>query len=78
MLLFIIFKSDDTREGIWMACANRGYFVHLENEAEVRQKVLKYIPVVARPLALYGDQHPLMWTPVYANIIVKINWFNII
>lgn len=73
MLLFIIFKSDDTREGIWMACANRGYFVHLENEAEVRQKVLKYIPVVARPLALYGDQHPLMWTPVYANIIVKIN-----
>ncbi|XP_076283342.1 voltage-dependent calcium channel subunit straightjacket isoform X8 [Lasioglossum baleicum] len=58
----------DVREVQWMACANRGYFVHLCTLAEVREQVLKYVPVMARPLVLGRNDHPTIWTPVYADI----------
>ena len=35
-------------------------------------QVLKYIPVMARPLVLMRDQHPVRWTGVYADIEVII------
>ncbi|XP_025988589.1 voltage-dependent calcium channel subunit alpha-2/delta-3 isoform X3 [Solenopsis invicta] len=58
----------DVREIQWMACANRGYYVHLCTPAEVREEVLKYVPVMARPLVLGRMDHPTIWTPVYADI----------
>ncbi|XP_043273923.1 voltage-dependent calcium channel subunit alpha-2/delta-3 isoform X3 [Venturia canescens] len=58
----------DVREVKWMACANRGYYVHLSSYPEVREKVLNYVPVMARPLVLNGKDHPTIWTPVYADI----------
>ncbi|XP_076235530.1 voltage-dependent calcium channel subunit straightjacket isoform X5 [Calliopsis andreniformis] len=58
----------DVREVQWMACANRGYFVHLCTLAEVREEVLKYVPVMARPLVLGRTDHPTIWTPVYADV----------
>ncbi|XP_044013725.1 voltage-dependent calcium channel subunit alpha-2/delta-4 isoform X2 [Aphidius gifuensis] len=58
----------DVREVKWMACANRGYYVHLSTFAEVREQVLNYVPVMARPLVLGKTFHPPIWTPVYADI----------
>ncbi|KAJ9576033.1 hypothetical protein L9F63_007133, partial [Diploptera punctata] len=58
----------DVREVKWMACANRGYYVPLSTLAEVREQVLHYIPVMARPLVLTKTEHPINWTPVYADI----------
>ncbi|XP_014217943.1 voltage-dependent calcium channel subunit alpha-2/delta-4-like [Copidosoma floridanum] len=58
----------DVRDSRWMACANRGYFVHLSTLAEVREQVLNYISVMARPLVLNLTTHPTVWTPVYADI----------
>ncbi|XP_028044532.1 voltage-dependent calcium channel subunit alpha-2/delta-3 isoform X2 [Monomorium pharaonis] len=58
----------DVREVQWMACANRGYYVHLCTLAEVREEVLKYVPVMARPLVLGRTVHPTIWTPVYADV----------
>ncbi|CAK9822577.1 Voltage-dependent calcium channel subunit alpha-2/delta-3 [Anthophora retusa] len=58
----------DVKEVQWMACANRGYFVHLCTLAEVREEVLKYVPVMARPLVLGRTDHPTIWTPVYADV----------
>uniref|UniRef100_A0ABD2WPD7 VWFA domain-containing protein n=1 Tax=Trichogramma kaykai TaxID=54128 RepID=A0ABD2WPD7_9HYME len=58
----------DVRDSRWMACANRGYFVHLSTLAEVREQVLNYISVMARPLVLNLTMHPTIWTPVYADI----------
>lgn len=55
-----------------MACANRGYYVHLSTLAEVREQVLQYIPVMARPLVLNRTNHPIIWTPVYADITVIV------
>lgn len=58
---------DDIR---WMACENQGYYVHLSDTAEVREMVLNYIPVMARPLVLGRHDHPVIWTQVYADLEV--------
>lgn len=50
----------------WMACSNRGFFVHIHSVEEVQQQVLKYINVIARPMILEGREPPPTWT--HANI----------
>ncbi|RZB94401.1 voltage-dependent calcium channel subunit alpha-2/delta-3-like, partial [Asbolus verrucosus] len=62
-------EVSDVREVKWMACANRGYYVHLSTYAEVREEVLHYIPVMARPMVLNATQKPNpTWSPVYADV----------
>lgn len=55
----------------WIGCKNRGNFTHVRTQEEVREQVLKYIPVVARPLVLQGEKHPIVWTHTYADITVR-------
>lgn len=52
-----------------MACQNRGYYVHLSTLAEVREQVLNYIPVMARPLVLNKTYHPILWSQFYADTV---------
>ena len=49
-----------------------GYFTHVTTLGEVKEQVLKYIPVMARPMVMYRDKHPIIWTGVYADIEVGI------
>lgn len=55
-----------------MACLNQGFYVHLSTLAEVREQVLNYIPVMARPLVLGRHDHPVIWTQVYADVVVSL------
>ncbi len=48
-----------------------GYFTHVTTLAEVKEQVLKYVPVMARPMVMYRDKHPIQWTGVYADIEVS-------
>lgn len=48
-----------------------GYFTHVTTLGEVKEQVLKYIPVMARPMVMYRDKHPVIWTGVYADIEVS-------
>lgn len=57
----------DVKEIKAMACQNRGYYVHLSTLAEVREQVLNYIPVMARPLVLNKTYHPIIWSQFYAD-----------
>ncbi|KAK8733960.1 hypothetical protein OTU49_006268 [Cherax quadricarinatus] len=69
MFTYLIGREETkVRDLNWMACANKGYFVHVTTLAEVREQVLKYIPVMARPLVMYQSSHPHVWTGVYADI----------
>ena len=52
-------------------CLMAGYFVHVSTLAEVREQVLKYIPVIARPLVMYKNYHPITWTNFYADVAVS-------
>merc|ERR1719495_1449001 len=45
-------EISDLEAAKWMACENKGYFTHVTTLAEVKEQVLKYIPVMARPLVL--------------------------
>lgn len=45
--------------------------MHLSTLAEVRERVLEHVNVLARPLVLQREKHPIVWTPVYANITVS-------
>lgn len=60
----------DVKEIKEMACKNQGYYVHLSTLAEVREEVLNYIPVIARPLVLNKREHPVVWSEVYADVEV--------
>merc|ERR1711892_1454315 len=61
-------EISDLEAAKWMACENKGYFTHVTTLAEVKEQVLKYIPVMARPLVLLRETHPVRWTGVYADI----------
>ncbi|XP_045110039.1 voltage-dependent calcium channel subunit alpha-2/delta-3-like isoform X24 [Portunus trituberculatus] len=61
------------RDLSWMACANKGYFVQVTTLAEVREQVLRYIPVMARPMVMYQEDHHHIWTGVYADIATPVD-----
>lgn len=61
-----------------MACSNLGYYVHLSTLAEVREQVLNYVPVMARPLVLGGEDRPIIWTQAYADKIVCYRWYGVL
>ncbi|XP_065212040.1 voltage-dependent calcium channel subunit alpha-2/delta-3 isoform X2 [Planococcus citri] len=57
-------KEDDMKT---IACNNKGYYEHIKAVDEVREKVLNYVLVMARPLVMYENDHPVHWTSVYPS-----------
>lgn len=49
-----------------MACNNRGYYTNVINLSEIREQILKYLPVFARP-AVLAHHHPISWTNAYGD-----------
>lgn len=53
------------------ACPRRGYYRHVQTQEEVREQVLKYIPVMAHPLLPQDVAYPIVWTHAYADMTVS-------
>ena len=82
---YLIGENSDHDAAKWMACENKGasthllfhkhtcsgYFSHVKSLAEVQEQVLKYIEVMARPLVLLQDVHPIRWAGLHADIKVR-------
>lgn len=69
---YVIGKEvSDVAEMKYFACKNQGYYVHLSDMAEVREMVLNYVPVMARPLVLAKGDHPVAWSQIYADEVVS-------
>lgn len=63
-------SAHKTQTNTYLSFPSPGYYVHLSTLAEVREQVLHYVPVMARPLVLGRVEHPIIWTPVYADVTV--------
>ncbi|XP_059481802.1 voltage-dependent calcium channel subunit alpha-2/delta-3 isoform X2 [Neocloeon triangulifer] len=52
----------------WMACNNKGYFARVSNKKEAKDAALRHVEVLARPLVLYQNNHPLYWSPSFVDV----------
>ncbi|KAL1492838.1 hypothetical protein ABEB36_011020 [Hypothenemus hampei] len=59
--------SGSAAEMHWMACENKGYYTRIENYENIKEQVLHYIEVMARPMVMYQNVHPIYWTPAYVG-----------
>ncbi|XP_059050982.1 voltage-dependent calcium channel subunit alpha-2/delta-4 isoform X3 [Achroia grisella] len=50
-----------------MACTNKGFYVSINEHSEIRGKVLHLVEVLARPLVMYQNVHPVHWSPAYVG-----------
>ncbi|XP_026465161.1 voltage-dependent calcium channel subunit alpha-2/delta-3-like [Ctenocephalides felis] len=59
-------KDKTTRaEMHWMACSNKGFYARISTPEEAPSKVLDFISVMARPMVMYQNDHPIQWSPVF-------------
>uniref|UniRef100_A0A158R5F7 VWFA domain-containing protein n=1 Tax=Syphacia muris TaxID=451379 RepID=A0A158R5F7_9BILA len=62
----------------WMACNNNGFMVHINNLADVQEKVQYYIKVMSRPVGKYAKkirQNEGVWSAVYQERLLT-TWKN--
>jgi len=50
-----------------------GSFAHVHSKDEVLESVLKYIAILARPLVLQAEKHPVTWSHTFMDISVSVN-----
>ncbi|VVC42026.1 Hypothetical protein CINCED_3A004436 [Cinara cedri] len=55
-----------------LAYENRGSFAHVHSKDEVLESVLKYIEILARPLVLQAEKHPVTWSHTFMDISTKV------
>ncbi|CAG9816549.1 unnamed protein product [Phaedon cochleariae] len=59
--------SSGANEMHWMACAHKGYYTRIQDYGQIKESVLHYIEVMARPMVMYQNDHPIQWTPAYVG-----------
>ncbi|KAG5895094.1 hypothetical protein JTB14_023267 [Gonioctena quinquepunctata] len=59
--------SGGASEMNWMACAHKGYYTRIQLYEQIKENVLHYIEVMARPMVMYQNDHPIQWTSAYVG-----------
>lgn len=58
-------KAAASRGFLKVSCL--GFYVRVAEYDEVKDKVFHYIEVMARPMVMYQNDHPVQWTPAYVG-----------
>ena len=63
----------------WFTRVTAGYFAHVSTLEDIQENVEDYIPVTARPIAMYND-HVTVWSSVFLDVertlpIKTYKWF---
>lgn len=45
--------------------------MQIDTTSEVKEQVLKYLSVMARPMVVNKNEHPVSWTQIYADAMVS-------
>lgn len=53
-----------------------GYYVNISLVEEVHEKVLRYLPVMSRPLNMIGEKSEPLWSALYVDLADRklSNW----
>ncbi|XP_018325617.1 voltage-dependent calcium channel subunit alpha-2/delta-3 isoform X2 [Agrilus planipennis] len=62
---YLVGSSGTSSEMHWMACENKGYYTRINRYDQIKHKVLHYIEVMARPMVMYQNDHPIQWSSAY-------------
>lgn len=49
-----------------------GFYTRIDEYDTIREKVLNYVNVMARPMVMYQNDHPIHWTPPFTGGKVSI------
>lgn len=44
-----------------------GFYSRIDEYDTIREKVLSYVNVMARPMVMYQNDHPIHWTPPFVG-----------
>jgi hypothetical protein len=48
-----------------------GFYARVSNRQEAREAALRHVEVLARPLVLYQNNHPIYWSPSFVDVKVR-------
>jgi hypothetical protein len=48
-----------------------GFYARVSNRQDAKEAALKHVEVLARPLVLYQNNHPIYWSPAFVDVKVK-------
>ncbi|KAK3102553.1 hypothetical protein FSP39_012156 [Pinctada imbricata] len=65
-------EVQDNSYANWMACANKGYYVHISTIADVQESIQHYMRVLSRPMVISRADHTI-WTPLYADYTTEVS-----
>ncbi|XP_017784355.1 PREDICTED: voltage-dependent calcium channel subunit alpha-2/delta-3-like [Nicrophorus vespilloides] len=69
--------ENDAQRMKWIACENMGYYVNITVIEEVRERVLKYLEVMSRPINMNADEEmEPAWSALYVHLVDRrlSNW----
>ncbi|CAG9766981.1 unnamed protein product [Ceutorhynchus assimilis] len=70
-------EKEDEKQMEFIACSNMGYYVNVTIRPDIREKILKYLKVMSRPINFcYHDKQTPIWSYLYVDLADRrlSNW----
>ncbi|KAH1021955.1 hypothetical protein HUJ04_011437, partial [Dendroctonus ponderosae] len=70
-------EKEDEKQMEFIACSNMGYYVNMTTKPDIREKILKYLNVMSRPINFECDDKQIpIWSYLYVDLADRrlSNW----